>query len=144
MEYKAYCLFAEDVRQEVGNKSSLMGVYSGTLFVETFPTDLQGLWVCAFLTAPYKKKFNSASLIVRLDEENLAEHVLPKEFIQSFWDEHTAIVKNEDNPATYNATLPMHIMISPLVVDKPAKIEIKLQVDEFTITAGSLNIYQQL
>ena len=121
-----------------------MGVYSGALFVDSFPTDLQRLWVCTYLSAPYEQQFKSVSISVKLDEDTLADHPLPQEFIQSFWNQHNAVMSSDEAPRDYEVLLPMHIMISPLVADKPAKLVVKVHVDKQTLVAGSLHIHQQL
>jgi len=70
----AYC---DDVRAEVGNKYSLMGVYQADLLVPAFPALLPRL--CIVLTAhtPIEQPFRELTFQVTKDEIVMLEHAVP-------------------------------------------------------------------
>lgn len=49
MKHVAYCHFCDDVRSEIGNKTSLMGIYGGELLVPVMPTMVPRLAVVIFV-----------------------------------------------------------------------------------------------
>ncbi len=53
----AYTIFCDDLRQEVGNKVSYMGVYQGMMFVPAFPVALPKL--CAAVTARFPRELRA-------------------------------------------------------------------------------------
>lgn len=70
--------FCDDIRQEVGNKLSLMGVYNGALVVPSFPFDLPRLFVSMRATASNDEPFKSLSFVVMIDDEVIAELAIPE------------------------------------------------------------------
>ncbi|MBL8268045.1 hypothetical protein [Steroidobacter sp.] len=60
--------WCDDIRHEVGNKLSFMGVYTGGLVVPTLPTTLPRLCAWFTATAPVSEPFNRiAAKIIRDD-----------------------------------------------------------------------------
>jgi hypothetical protein len=60
----AYSQFCDDLRFEVGNKISLMGIYTGQMFVEQVPITLPKLCVTVTLVVP--KNHASVPLAAKL------------------------------------------------------------------------------
>ena len=52
-------IYCDDVRQEVGNKQSLIGVYPGDLYLEALPAVLPKLCMVATLVIPAAECFES-------------------------------------------------------------------------------------
>ena len=44
-------IYCDDIRQEVGGKLSLMGVYNNVMYVQQFPVTLPKFWVVATFVA---------------------------------------------------------------------------------------------
>lgn len=76
-----HVLWCDDIRQELGNKTSFMGVYTGALVVPTLPAMVPRLAIWLDICTPESKPFKS--LRVRLFsndmEKPLAEMVFPPE-----------------------------------------------------------------
>ena len=66
-------IWCDDVRMEVGNKMSLMGIYSAELLVPTFPFVLQKLCLSCKISADIKKPFKQLKIVVSKNEEVIAE-----------------------------------------------------------------------
>lgn len=69
-----WATFCDDIRQEVGNKLSYLGVYGPNLIVPSFPTTL--LKLCAALSVRVPAESPPKQVVFRLlrDEEVLLQH----------------------------------------------------------------------
>jgi hypothetical protein len=76
-------MFCDDVRQEVGNKLSYLGVYGGNLVVPAFPTTLIKLCCVFSLLLPSKAPPKSVTFKLLRDEEVIFETDLPPDHIKS-------------------------------------------------------------
>jgi hypothetical protein len=76
-------LFCDDVRQEVGNKLSYLGVYGGNLVVPAFPTNLVKLCCVFSLNLPSKAAPKSVTFKLLRDEDVIFEADMPPEHIKS-------------------------------------------------------------
>lgn len=58
------CVFCDDVRHEIGNKVSLIGIYGGEMLIQTsaLPVLLPKLGVHVFINTPIKKPFKRATV----------------------------------------------------------------------------------
>jgi hypothetical protein len=83
LEPSLRALFCDDVRQEVGNKLSYLGVYSGNLVVPAFPTNLVKLCCVFSLHVPSKSPPKSVTFKLLREEEVIFEASLPPEHIKS-------------------------------------------------------------
>jgi len=62
-----HALWCDDIRQEVGNKPSFMGVYTGALVVPQLPLTLPKLCVWLTLSAPQDQPLQDLEVAVALD-----------------------------------------------------------------------------
>lgn len=67
--------FCDDVRQEIGNKFSLMGCYGTDLYVPTFPITLPKLCVFVHVRTPREQPFERLTLRLVRGHEVLSELV---------------------------------------------------------------------
>lgn len=63
----AFALWCDDIRQELGNKPSFMGVYVGGLVVHSLPVVLPRMSIWATLSLPVEVEVGEVSACVRLD-----------------------------------------------------------------------------
>jgi hypothetical protein len=68
-----HATWCDDVRQEVGNKSSFMGVYNGVLLVPILPTVVKRLSVVIEVVSPIEKPFKK--LTVRVMQSDRADPI---------------------------------------------------------------------
>lgn len=54
-----YCIFCDDIRTELGEKLSFMGVYNGILFLPEFPYTLPKLCAHINLVTPADQPYKS-------------------------------------------------------------------------------------
>jgi hypothetical protein len=75
MSYTAVGLFCEDVREERGNKETIVGVYSDSISVPHFPGAFKKMVVYVRLHADIDHEINELRLLLKVpgvDEEELA------------------------------------------------------------------------
>ncbi len=65
--------FCDDVRQEIGNKFSLMGCYGTDLYVPSFPITLPKLCVFVHVRTPREQPFRRLTLRLMRGAEVLSE-----------------------------------------------------------------------
>lgn len=75
--------FCDDIRQEVGNKLSLMGIYNGLMVVPSFPYELPRLFVCMRATASAGEEFKSLTFVVMVNDESIAEISIPNDQVNT-------------------------------------------------------------
>jgi len=63
-----HALWCDDIRQEVGNKPSFMGVYTGGLTIPTLPTVLPRLAVWTWVAVPLDIEVRSVNVRVVRDD----------------------------------------------------------------------------
>ena len=64
-ERSIHVLWCDDIRREVGNKPSFMGVYTGALLMPTIPSVLTRLAAYVSLTTPVERPFRKLVITVR-------------------------------------------------------------------------------
>lgn len=78
-----FCLFAEDVRQEMTGQMSIIGAFQGGLRVPTVPAQLPKLAIVANVRVPAETLPTSVKIEVHRDGEVLQTIEPPPEFLQS-------------------------------------------------------------
>jgi len=63
-----YVIWCDDVRQELGNKPSFMGVYTGALVVPTLPAVLPRLTAWVVLSMPFGMPWTDVAVTVARDD----------------------------------------------------------------------------
>lgn len=136
----AFSQFCDDIRFEVGNKISLMGVYTGELVTPQLPTSLAKL--CCVVTVVFPVMVGPVSLSAKvfMGEDLLGEQTVAPEFVQQAA-AHFASRTDNDEPAT-NFSLAFYFYFSPLVVSAAGKLRAVAFIDDEEWPAGKLRIKQ--
>lgn len=114
--------FCDDVRQEIGNKISLIGCYGSELLVESLPAVLPKLCVQIKLLTPKERPLERAVLRALLNGESLGEIEIP--VLQL----NTKINSFEDDDAsrlTYGAIM----TFSPFVIEKEGTLQLVAETE---------------
>ncbi|HEY4369127.1 MAG TPA: hypothetical protein VGN07_17970 [Steroidobacteraceae bacterium] len=127
-----YTIFCDDLRQEVGNKVSYMGVYQGILYVEAFPVFLPKL--CAAVTLRVLMDRRPKRLLFRMLMEDtvIAERAFDTQLMAQ---DQTAVDTNHD--AIYATAL---FQFTPFAAEAPARLKSRVYFDDQELKAGALNI----
>lgn len=131
-------IYCDDIRQEVGQKLSFMGVYNADMVFPSFPAQLPKF--CAHVTVrfpPDEKPKNS--LIVRLLSEDvvLAEANLDRTTIASFQE---PVADPEVALEDMQLGFQIGLMIAPLPIPAPTKLKLRAYVDGEELKGNALKI----
>ena len=121
--------YCDDIRQEVGNKLSLMGCYSGDLLVEKLPAVLPKLCVQIKVITPRDLPFEKIVLRAFLNEDQVGELEVPVQDI------NRSLEKTID-PEVTRMTLSAIMSFSPLVFEKEGVIRIEAETEMGVIRRG--------
>jgi hypothetical protein len=134
----AHTIFCDDVRQEVGGKMSLMGIYTGDLLVPQQPWVLPKLCVVTTVVTPSDKPFET--LVIRIATANtvLLEQELPSDAINQI---QSALKKNTDpaDPCSKMAVV-VNLAIAPLAIDSSFTVKVMAIADGEELNSGRLKV----
>ena len=108
--------FCDDVRQEIGNKFSLMGCYGADLYVPAFPITLPKLCVFVIARTPREQPFERLTLRLVRGSEVLSE-----------------LVANPDKLTGILAVTPFHAA-------GPCRLQVLAETEAETIESGQFLI----
>lgn len=129
-----HALWCDDIRQEVGNKPSFMGVYVGGITVPSLPTSLPRLSVYVWAMTPIERPFRKAIVkITRNDDFLLAE--LPADNIEQIINQNS---KHEDEK---NVVLMFGItLIGVELPDKCKYFSVSVETESETLEGPKIQI----
>lgn len=129
-------IFCDDIRPEIGNKFSLMGIFQGDMVLHVpFPATLPKLGL--FIT--YSEAMSDAPTNMALkvyfpnDPEDKPSFIVPVE-----WPEDAST----QNPApdTTIRQIKMQFVLSPVVLKEPGRIKVRMEKQGSIIKLGSLKL----
>lgn len=116
-------ILCDDIRQEMGNKYSLMGCYQGELVVPMAPAVLPKLCIFASIYTPKGKPFKSLMMrVVQDDDKELARIEIQDEGL-------VVESQNHDESAT-RKIISTAIVFAPFAIEKPSTLRIKAMTEE--------------
>ncbi|MBK5931102.1 DUF6941 family protein [Halochromatium salexigens] len=120
-------IFCDDVRQEIGNKQSFIGVYSGDLLIEHVPVVLPRLCVVATLTLPPGDDCDSVQFRVMQGDQ--------------------CLLRTDDLPGASGAfsaeqdrRIAVVAVMSPFQVDDEISLHVVAELDETELESRHLRI----
>lgn len=140
-EFLAFCQFCDDIRSEVGNKTSLMGVYSGDMFVPQIPIVLPKLCATVFCRTKCGNEIISLSISVSsrqrgvITEASVDEATIQKLQARVHADEST------DDPFEW-INIGMNLTMSPFPIEAEDMLSVVVVANGEVLKAGRLRIRQ--
>ncbi|MGQ7957653.1 DUF6941 family protein [Pseudomonas sp. SP16.1] len=132
MSRYAYCVFCDDIRHELAGKHSFMGVYQGKLIVTEFPAVIHKLFAVIHIVTPQTRPFKSLEVTIEYNGQEMFR--LPDtEGIVRRLASHASDASNE-------STFQGQVSFSPLHLEKPGMIKVKIVADGKKIPCGGLII----
>lgn len=128
-----FCLYAEDVRQEITGQMSIIGVFQGGLRVPFVPINLPKLAIIANLRVPSEKAPTSLILEVHRRGEILQTVTPPPEFLQS-------VTKQPGARLDEGSTIQFVVGFAGFPVPAAGKLEVRATIDGVVLQANSLEI----
>lgn len=134
----AYCQFADDIRYEVGGKTSLIGIYGSEIHVNAFPAVMPKFCAAAFFATSPEEKLESLQVTVFNGDSIIFDASVPPETLQQMVAD---VLKNSipEDPVSI-ITLGIHGVVSPLVLDGESVIKVTIKADGKEYMAGKLRV----
>jgi hypothetical protein len=138
MSRYAFCHFCDDVRVEIGFKTSIMGLYGGDLLVPANPTVLPKLCIVAFAVTSIEQPFRSLTVQVREGDRVLIDNPIPSKTLAGI--QRNRLARTESDDATSRISIGTNLFISPFVVDRSMTIKAMVIADGEALLAGCLHV----
>ncbi|CAG9177814.1 hypothetical protein [Cupriavidus pampae] len=140
----AYGFFCDDIRAEVGNKISLMGLYTGEMHIsrqETpggLPWGIPKLCVAAYMDVPVNEPIRSLQLTLKRGDETLQDIVVPPAEIQQII--AAAVAKNDPDDPIRVVVINMNVVLAPYMIEKNHVLDMLVIADGVTYRAAKLRV----
>lgn len=134
-------IFCDDIRHEVGGKLSYIGVYSGHLFVPSFPVTLPKLCLALSVLTPASQPFQKLELRIFKDDEQIAEGILDKAQLSEIIE---ATAEGNGNLAVEERVQVLNslFMFSPFQIDGPCRLRVRAVTESEELKGLALSIAQ--
>ena len=130
-----FCVFADDIRQEIGNKMTLVGVYQGGMNVSGVPPQaLSKLGISIFVQCPHELPFSKMAMDLVMGDEVL-QHVEP-----SLAPDQLEAISKPTHPESTGIGLNVVIVLQPFVVSRDGILRVKVKLDEEEMVSNGLFI----
>lgn len=130
MALTAVAVFCDDIRQEVGNKVSIIGVYGGDIkFKAKPPIVYPKLCVAVWLDG------DLADI-----PESITVHVLAQPGRASVFSAELKRPESKADPTTHRARMQTLVEISPVMLKAPGRLEVEVEAGRETLKAGHLDV----
>jgi len=140
MTRNAHCIFCDDIRNEVGNKLSFMGIYGGELQVEQIPAVIQKICIVSYCETSAAHLLSKLSIRIFHKENLILENEVPPEHLQEM--QRAIIARGDQKDPIQKIAIGMNAQISPVVIDEPSTIKVVMIADNEEIIAGKLRMSQ--
>lgn len=130
----AYSIFSDDVRHEVNGKTSLIGVYQGTMYIPEFPAHLPKLCISISVVTPIDRPFENVVFKVFMDDNQLFEIPLTQAQI-----EQSLSFDPQASVARFQKIQAMGVL-SPISFEAPCKLRIEVEADGENIDCSGLHV----
>jgi hypothetical protein len=127
-------IWCDDVRMEVGNKMSLMGVYSSELLVPTFPFVLQKLCLSCKVRTEIKKPFKQLKIVVSKNNEVMAE----LDMTETLSEQENVLIQKKDGAKYIDAQ--SFIFLGQMIIDKSSIFRVKAITETGVIQGHGLRV----
>lgn len=133
-------IVCDDVRHEMGNKLSMMGVYENSIILESFPAVVPRLCFVMKARSPADRPFERLTFVVRRDDEVILEAELQQAQL-------AAMAAQPAPPApagstaefTDRAVQVMAVMVvSPVAFEKPCLLRFRAITESEELLGGTL------
>lgn len=127
--------YCDDIRQEAGNKISLMGCYQGELNVQSAPSALPKLCAYVSIVTTKERPIKTLTIRVMLDDVELASLEIPEAGLREAAQNHDA--------ASTRLMVSTALMFAPFVIEKPTSLRILATTEEGEMIGPRLSIKVQ-
>lgn len=126
------CIYCDDIRNEVGNKLTLVGCYGADLVIERAPVTLPKLCVLTKIFTPANQPFERLTLRVVVGEMLLAELQLPS--------------SQFDQPVRENSrwlVTRAAMTLSPFFIENECTVRVEAEAEDGVLVGPKLRVIQR-
>lgn len=135
----AYAHFCEDIRQEVGDKGSLMGIFGSAVYVDEIPATLPKLCILAFCTSPINEPIASLTMQITVNGVVVYEFSPSSEALKESSDAVESLRSdNGDTELSTRRSIGMSAVLSPFVIEGEGVVRVRFIADGVMVPAGRL------
>lgn len=139
MNRKYDCVFADDIRNEIGGKHSIIGVYNTVLSLDAAETLIPKLAISLNCYTDFENPFKQLFVMVMLDDAVISQNELPAQFLEKSFSENKKTLEEAGislSTQLYKATVNIHL--NPLVIKQNAILNVVVVADGVETKAGNL------
>lgn len=134
-------IYCDDVRQEVGGKLSLIGVYKDVMFVQQFPVTLPKLWVVATFVVSKEEPPKSLKFRVFKNNEPLADLDATPEHLQQLANAREPVVPLPVGSQMAISTQ-TQLCFAPMLFDAPCVLRVAAITEKGETRGLSLQVQE--
>ena len=123
--------FCDDIRNEIGGKTSYIGCYRGVMEVSAFPITLPKLCASVRASTPASQPFTSLKFVVLKDDEEIISGEMPPEAF--------AAMEQTDEDGRLQQVF-AEFVFSPLVLDGPCVLRVRAQSESGELRGLGLKV----
>lgn len=130
----AAAIFCDDIRFELGNKATLVGLYNADMYVAELPTFIAKLCVWVSVTTPAGQPFRTLKVRIERGKDVLTEAAPP---IGDMNFERTSAPTHD---AQTRATMVVYFNLPPMTIAEPCTFRAIAVADDVEYVAGKLHV----
>jgi hypothetical protein len=135
---EGYTIFCDDIRYEIGEKHSFIGVYSNFLIVDGFPASISQIAACVTLRDEVSSD-NHVNFRLYLELYDTGEDLLLEEQDGQFRPIPDSVRSPIDSPSQFQE-IRWDVRVSPLNIPGPGRLKVRAYIDGDEYRLGSLTI----
>ena len=125
-------IYCDDVRSEIGNKLSFMGIYGPNILLNEFPAILSKLCAVMSLHMPAETQAETVTFFLYKDDEEVGRSTA------HIADVRKAATQLREFDDERRLTIRFIAQMAPLQLEGPCRLKARAEVDGETIKGGSL------
>ena len=125
-------IYCDDVRSEVGNKLSFMGIYGPNILLNEFPAVLSKLCAVMSLHMPADTQAETVTFLLYKDDEEIGRSTARIDDVRK------AAIQPREFDEERRLTIRFIAQMAPLQFEAPCRLKARAEVDGETIRGGSL------
>ena len=130
-------IYCDDIRNEVGNKQSFMGIYRSALYVVDFPAVLARLCVVINIQTSADEPFKSLRIRLLNYDDQIAEAMAPPGMLEG---QKQAIASATTHGPDGILVCSWAFVLSPFAVEKPMRLRVRVDADGVELKGPALGI----
>jgi hypothetical protein len=118
-------IYCDDIRNEVGNKQSWMGIYSGDLVVQQMPAVMPKLCIAATVSSPSDQPLKRLRLYAKRGDEHVFELNADELMLQEFRAAEASEAESGPNDGVpRRRVLILAAAMTPFVIDRDSTLRV--------------------